>query len=42
MYLTSGENVKTDNFQSVQIRQLSTDPDKTLTRHDFRPRLIRE
>ena len=28
-------------FKVFQIRQLSTDPDKTLTRHDFRPRFIR-
>ena len=25
-----------------QNRQFSTDPDKTLTRHDVRPRFIRE
>ena len=39
MYLTSGENVKTDNFQSVP--ESTTDRDETLTRHDFRPWFMR-
>ena len=34
--------LKSTIFKVFPNRQFSTDPDKTLTRHDFRPQFIRE